>query len=152
MCAPIPSWDQVSARLHVLHMATRQTVCPATVLCRGSDISPFPFAAGCHLHFEHTTNQCQFSGAGPKRAEQPSAAAAGHEGLPGTLRPHSESLFLYFVVLVCAHLKDYRGCCCCVTDYLFPSVLSDVFVPVSKVEELDHLNIIHVTGTKGKVS
>uniref|UniRef100_A0AAQ4RK22 Folylpolyglutamate synthase n=1 Tax=Gasterosteus aculeatus aculeatus TaxID=481459 RepID=A0AAQ4RK22_GASAC len=127
-------------------------LCPATVLCRGSDISPFPFAAGCHLHFEHTTNQCQFSGAGPKRAEQPSAAAAGHEGLPGTLRPHSESLFLYFVVLVCAHLKDYRGCCCCVTDYLFPSVLSDVFVPVSKVEELDHLNIIHVTGTKGKGS
>ena len=39
-----------------------------------------------------------------------------------------------------------------VIGYSLPVVLSGVFVCVSKVEELDHLNIIHVTGTKGKVS
>lgn len=35
-------------------------------------------------------------------------------------------------------------------DDLIPASLSDGLI--SKVEELDHLNIIHVTGTKGKVS
>ena len=56
------------------------------------NISLFAFAAGRHLHSEHTTDQLQCSGAGATGAVQPSAAAPGHERLPGASRPHSESV------------------------------------------------------------
>lgn len=62
------------------------------VFAVGVNILLAAFAAGCHLHSEHTTDQCQCSGAGTARAESPSATAPGHEKLPGTSWPHSESL------------------------------------------------------------
>lgn len=46
--------------------------------------------------------------------------------------------------------KMLKGLRISATMILFPASLSDGLI--SKVEELDHLNIIHVTGTKGKVS
>lgn len=42
------------------------------------------------MHSEHTTDQCQRSGGGATREGPPSAAAPGHEGLPGTSRAHSQ--------------------------------------------------------------
>ena len=56
------------------------------------NISPSVCPAGCHLHSEHAADQRQLSGAGPTRAQQPSAAAARHERLPGASRAHGEAL------------------------------------------------------------
>lgn len=47
---------------------------------------------GCHLHPEHTTNQCQCPGAGTPRASSPPSPAPGHEELPAAFRPHGKIL------------------------------------------------------------
>lgn len=70
----------------------------------------FAFSAGCRLHSEHTTDQRRCSGAGTARAEPPSAAAAGHERLPGTSRPHSESLTSAPTLLMYQGYKECYSC------------------------------------------
>lgn len=107
-----------------------------------SILKHFSFTSGCHLHSEHAADKCQRLGAGTTRAQQPSAAAERHERLPGASRPHGEPIRAE---------KTFRITNSVIVDMAF-SVIWRVCLCVSKVDELDHLNIIHVTGTKGKVS
>lgn len=85
------------------------------------------------MHPEHAADQRQRSGAGPAGERPASAADAGHEGVSGASRTHRELE------------QNLSG----TTEWTVVLSVSSVFL---KVEELDHLNIIHVTGTKGKVS
>lgn len=73
------------------------------------NFSPFPFAAGCHLHSEHTTDQCWCSGTSTTRARPPSAAAPGHERLPGTSRSHSEFTKYTWQFYHIDDFIDYKG-------------------------------------------
>lgn len=50
----------------------------------------FALVAGCHLHTQHSADQCQRSGTGTTGAGPPSAAAPGHDRLPGTCWAQSE--------------------------------------------------------------
>ncbi|CAI5666161.1 unnamed protein product [Oreochromis niloticus] len=73
-----------------------------------------------------------------------SPAAKDHERLPGTSRPHGEPIKAAVTSEITHsysnyHLQSYLNYTC-------------VLVCISKVDELDRLNIIHVTGTKGKGS
>lgn len=52
----------------------------------------FAFIAGCHLHAQHSADQCQCAGTGTTGAGPPSAAAPGHDRLPGTCWARSELL------------------------------------------------------------
>lgn len=110
------------------------------------------FATGCSVHPQHLTDQCQCTGAGTEGARPPSAAAPGHAGLLGESWSHCELTPSADVVhrSCLSNTKDGVNCAVFCLFRVLCSYLMCLFC-VSKVEELDHLNIIHVTGTKGKV-
>lgn len=117
----------------------------------------FPCVAGCRLHSEHPADQCQRPGSGTTGEGSPSAAAGGHGKLLGALRSHSESL-TWSPVHVLLSKRLNNEVITTVLDEMAVLVWLDSFllvfislVCVSKVADLDQLNIIHVTGTKGKV-
>lgn len=104
----------------------------------------FSFYPGCNLHLEHSADQCQCPAAGTARKKPPSAATAGYARLSGASRPHRKSMKATWPM---DSGKWLRGC----AQGLVSLWLMTYFF-VLKVEELNRLNIIHVTGTKGKVS
>lgn len=101
---------------------------------------PLSFATGRHLHAEHAADERRRLGAGTARARQPAAAAQRHDRLPAASRPHGEPIRAAPASKVTHSVP------------VMSSYLTCVCVCVSQVNELDQLNIIHVTGTKGKVS
>lgn len=113
-------------------------------------VSVFACAAGRRVYPEHAADQRQPPGAGSAGAESSPDAASGHGGISGPGRTDGETPLNRTEVAFIAQQKCFKGLRRSIKMILVPVSLSDGFL--SKVEELDRLNIIHVTGTKGKVS
>lgn len=112
-------------------------------------VSVFACAAGRRVYPEHAADQRQLPGAGSAGAESAPDAASGHGGISGTGRTDGETQLDRTEVAFIALQKCLKGLRRSIKMILVPVSLSDGFL--SKVEQLDRLNIIHVTGTKGKV-